>query len=126
MINSKSKSQTIKSIDKNDINFIVDFKDLAKNLNTTPNLLDNFAKECEELKLIKITRFSDDSAYIELKVKASDLIYFSEFMAQKESLKLNLQKLQTETDFLKNTFPEKSEKIASILLNVATICSFYL
>lgn len=95
--------------------------DLIQETGVDKKFLRSSLAQFERMGLIELSQLTGGNFGIALLMEAYDLKRLGGFEAREQILKLNLQKLKLEIDNLEESFPDKAEKITSIISNLASI-----
>ncbi|MGQ1929819.1 hypothetical protein ACQ1Q1_07470 [Ornithobacterium rhinotracheale] len=125
MITSEMKDQILNEMVKHGVDLEFNSNELSEDLNIPYEYFNIIIDQFENNGLMRVERCIGGHMFVLLTAEAFDLVRLGGFTAKEEILKLNLQKLQLEIDSLKETSPEKAERITAILANIAAVASFF-
>ncbi len=107
----------------------VNINKAAKELNTSPDIVEAIFDQFEEMELFTQQKFIGGNILFFIKAKAHDFYCHGGFQAQEEILKANIEKLSHELDLLsKQLSPdllEKANKLAGISSAILSALSFF-
>ena len=101
--------------------FTMKYSSLIEETRIDKKFLTSTLRQFERMELLELQELSGGTVGIILSLEAFDLKRLGGFEAREEILKLNLQKLKLEIDSLTESFPDKADKITSIISNIASI-----
>jgi hypothetical protein len=120
MISYKTKDKILNKLvnESPEMTFGFDSEDSKKifgcNSETVGSVLDYF----ESIGLIDQDKFLDGGIMVETLIPAHDLVSHGGFTAREELLKHNMESLLIEIESLKQSLPDKVEKITSIISGI--------
>lgn len=125
MINSESKDLLLSYLIDSGIHSSFRLSEKCADFNLDSAHLEIILDQFVDLNFIRMERFLGGTVWVTLTAYAFDFMQKGGFTAKEAIEKASLDKLHLELQSLKETFPERADRLTSVMANIATVISLF-